>query len=982
MWHSLLGMKDGPLSRFLSTFLLKMVPLMFLLATAEPLAQTPPFCEGSGIGVALLASPSVAEVGDRVVYDVEVTNTVPGTCDASDVRVTIELPDGRALENKTLRELAAYSASVQFRDGIGASLRALPESVWDTHPSLTENRLDFGTAIRFSDIRFNQELEPPSNEERLANPLVDLYVIRSEDVLEGEEDSRGTARALVNARIEHSASASRGGGQQPVSFTVREPGLRVTLECVDTPEGPETVRYTGRVENTGTTPLSEVGAVVEVAGQTFPVLEDLTLATGQGVAFTTDVLARNPCAESQALVRARASGPPKEPVHVIGQVQPVNTQTVLERTASAQCPAQAQPGLELEVTCADGPARADRILSYTGTVINTGQIALTQVRLINPTLPGQVRFDGGENSVARLAPGDSVAFTYLAAASKAGPACGLRTTFSAQGLSPCTETPVASAPKTLECPLPSNAAVSLNGACPDRPVPPGSVLVTQGSVTNTGGTVLTHVVVTRTDVLVSGTFPLLPSGPPLLRRPLDPTVVAQFPVLRPGETRTFTARLKVEPNCCATRQTLRVKAKDTCGGEIQDHRTLLCPVATNPALQLTRECPKEPITLGEPLPYSGTVRNAGDITLTDVVVYDSVQGLGKVLLGPIALAPGETRTFEASDEASVVRCEGTLLVAQGQSLCGQQRARTELALNCPVLATPRIELMTLCPKDPLVPGTEATFSGLVRNTGESLIRDFKARSEFFLFTTLLGSVQVADSGPVDLPPGAEHRFDFTFTPPAEVGECCELVVQLVGQGKDTCSGASVSASATAVCPLENRADIGVRLDCPSELALAVGGEIRYTGELINSGNLTLTDVRVRANREDSEQEVVDSFTLAPGEVERFEFFMAGTDSSAPVVVTATGTDSCDQATVTTTAECEARRETAGRRASVSVDAGWVRLRWSTQPGGVYRVQACDHLGDSRWTDVGEVFVADGPQSEWSQAMDGEDCRFFRLVRVR
>ena len=525
--------------------------------------------------------------------------------------------------------------------------------------------------------------------------------------------------------------------------------------------------------------------------------------------------------------------------------------------------------------------------------------------------------------------------------------------------------------RTLECPLPSNAAVSLNGTCSDDPVTLGSVLVTQGSVTNTGGTGLTQVVVTRIDVLPSGTFPLLPSGPPLVRKPLDPTVVAQFPVLRPGETRAFTTRLEVEPNCCATLQTLRVKAKDTC--EVQDHRTLLCPVVTNPALQMTRECPEEPVALGESLPYSGTVENTGDITLPDVVVYDSVQGLGTVLLGPIALVPGETRTFEASDEASVARCEGTLLVAQGQSLCGQQRARTELALNCPVLARPRIELTSLCPKDPLVPGTEATFSGVVRNTGESLIRDFEARSEFFLFTTPLGSVQVADSGPVDLPPGGEHRFDFTFTPPSEVGECCELVVQLVGQGKDACSGASVSASATAVCPLENRADIGIRLDCPSELALAVGGAIRYTGELINSGDLTLTDVRVRAQREDSEQEVVDSFTLAPGEVERFEFSMAGTDSSAPVVV---------MATVTATAECEARRETAGRRASVSVDAGRVRLRWNTQPGGVYRVQDCDHLGASRWTDVGEGFVAGGPQSEWTQATGVADCRFFRLIRVR
>src|SRR6185369_9758400 len=46
--------------------------------------------------------------------------------------------------------------------------------------------------------------------------------------------------------------------------------------------------------------------------------------------------------------------------------------------------------------------------------------------------------------------------------------------------------------------------------------------------------------------------------------------------------------------------------------------------------------------------YSGSVSNAGDVVLTNVLVLSSRPNANTVVLGPIELAPGETKLFSGS----------------------------------------------------------------------------------------------------------------------------------------------------------------------------------------------------------------------------------------------------------------------------------------------------------------------------------------------
>ena len=110
-------------------------------------------------------------------------------------------------------------------------------------------------------------------------------------------------------------------------------------------------------------------------------------------------------------------------------------------------------------------------------------------------------------------------------------------------------------------------------------------------------------------------------------RPTTNTVVFRAGSLAPGQSTNFTGSYTVPGNCCTVTDTLTVSAQDACPGpEVGDTSTAICPVIFTPRIEVTKDCPVEPAVPGEPLTYSGTVSNAGNITLTDVVVYNDITG--------------------------------------------------------------------------------------------------------------------------------------------------------------------------------------------------------------------------------------------------------------------------------------------------------------------------------------------------------------------
>jgi len=69
-----------------------------------------------------------------------------------------------------------------------------------------------------------------------------------------------------------------------------------------------------------------------------------------------------------------------------------------------------------------------------------------------------------------------------------------------------------------------------------------------------------------------------------------------------------------------------------------------CSITTTPLLAVTQNCPVAPTIAGTLLTYSGTVRNAGNINLTNVVVLNNQSGATPVFTAD-TLAPGATANF-------------------------------------------------------------------------------------------------------------------------------------------------------------------------------------------------------------------------------------------------------------------------------------------------------------------------------------------------
>jgi hypothetical protein len=68
----------------------------------------------------------------------------------------------------------------------------------------------------------------------------------------------------------------------------------------------------------------------------------------------------------------------------------------------------------------------------------------------------------------------------------------------------------------------------------------------------------------------------------------------------------------------------------------------------SPAITITRVCPAGPVSAGGLFAFSGSVSNAGDVTLTEVFVVSSQPAANTPVLGPFELAPGESQEFSGS----------------------------------------------------------------------------------------------------------------------------------------------------------------------------------------------------------------------------------------------------------------------------------------------------------------------------------------------
>jgi hypothetical protein len=290
-----------------------------------------------------------------------------------------------------------------------------------------------------------------------------------------------------------------------------------------------------------------------------------------------------------------------------------------------------------------------------------------------------------------------------------------------------------------------------------------------------------------------------------------------------------------------------------------------------------------------------------------------------------------------------------------------------------VKTSPRITVTKNCSPIPTLRGALYTFTGSVTNTGN---------------VTLINVIVVNDQptnntpvlGPITLAPGAWTNFTGSYIAPLC---CCEVVDTLTVTGQDRCTAASVSASATQVCPLLTTPRLTVTEVCPAT-QVPVGGLLIFSGSVSNAGDITLTNVYVLSPQPGNTAPVLGPLELAPGESETFNgsYVVTGVTN----IVVASGTDICQARTVTTTANCSGtilrvQPVIGGPGVPASAYAnGAFGLSFATQAGASYKVQYKDTSNGPAWTDLPNMPVAGtGGVLTVTDSAGGPASRFYRVV---
>jgi len=490
-------------------------------------------------------------------------------------------------------------------------------------------------------------------------------------------------------------------------------------------------------------------------------------------------------------------------------------------------------------------------------------------------------------------------------------------------------------------------------ACPPTPVAQGGLLTYSGTVSNAGNITLTNIVVVN-------------------NWPVPNTVIFTADSLAPGATRTFTGSYVVPGNCCVAWSTVQARGQGCNGITVTDTDTGTCTVLTSPRIVVTKVCPPTAVRPGEVLRYSGTVSNAGNITLVNVTLVNTQPSAGSPILGPIALAPGEVVSYDASYLVPPDFCGTDTVTASGLDACSFAPVVNSVTTTCAIVTTPRIAVTKNCPPQPTPHGGQLIFSGTVSNPGNvTLINVFVVNTQPSPNTPVIG--------PITLAPGASVDFTGSYTAPPV---CCEIVDTLTAHGQDRCTSSNVTATTTVICPLLNTPRLTITKDCPTT-PVPVGGLLVFNGSVSNSGDTILTNVYVVSSQPSPNSPVLGPIDLAPGERQVFTGSYTVTANSSPATdtVTARGMSTCQGRTVTTSAYCFGP-VSALTITSVTLANGLVTVTWTATPGATYRLQYIANAPNSVWTNVSGDVTAGGATASKSDVVGLAKQRFYRVMLVQ
>jgi uncharacterized repeat protein (TIGR01451 family) len=712
-------------------------------------------------------------------------------------------------------------------------------------------------------------------------------------------EAHGTDQFTVNPRTV-TASAST------TCQNALTPGIRVTLACPVGPVSPgQTLLFTGTVTNTGNVTLNNMVVTGDHPANT-TVFTVATLAPGTGIAFTGSYTAPVDCSTATALV-ARATS-------VCG--------TAVTDNAAVTCTLLTRPAILVSILCSPTTAAPGGVQIYTGTVRNTGDIPLNNVTVVSDRPASSTTVF----SVGTLAPGASADFTGTYTVPLVN-ACAITTTVVATGRDACTSA-VVNSTASATCGVTTTPGLALTLNCPVSPSMTGARITFTGTVSNNGNVTLTNVTVMNAQA--------------------SPATVLTLATLAPGASANFTASFIAPTDSCDVSTTVNASGRDDCSGLVVNAtRSVNCTLLTSPSLVVTQDCPVQPVSAGGLFTYTGTVRNTGNVILTNVVVSDDRRGLRTTGVASI--------WFDDQFPAGAVESTGdgawSFVNSNPAPFSGNRAyqsdikagshqhfftsATSTLTVNTGDILTTHVFLDPAnMPRQVLLQWNHGTWDhraywgeNLIGFSGDGSDRKrymgplpaagqwvrldvpavlvglenrvvsgmafslFDGRATFDAIGKLSGASDPTQVFTVArLVPGETAAFSGSYQ--LTGSEAWEVTTRLIARGFDTCSGVGASATILSTCPLVTEPAIEVTQSCPATPGVQ-GGLLNYSGTVRNIGNVTLRNVVVRNNRTGSNP-VLTLASLAPGQSANFtgSYIVPVNCCTVSSTATATGADNC------------------------------------------------------------------------------------------
>jgi uncharacterized repeat protein (TIGR01451 family) len=634
------------------------------------------------------------------------------------------------------------------------------------------------------------------------------------------------------------ADYSGDANYEPVTSTCDDPNEKspITKSAVLLTSSATHARFGDKISDTGL--LVGVGDVAPTGTVTFtaygptdsdePVCEDVAF-----VQAGTDLLTTSP-----GTATADASFTPSEPGRYFWRISYSGdsnyVDTVSDCGALDEESRVTVPSIDIQKTASpDSFGEAGEHISYHYLVTNTGDATLDDVRVTDPHA-GLSTISCAPAQGASLEPGDTMTCTAAYTTTQADLNVGEVTNTATAVGAPPTGADVTDTDQAVVTANQGPAIAIEKTADPTEFGAAGTPVTYSYRVINTGNVTLDDVRVSDPHAGLSGI-----SCAPALGASLDP-----------GDQMTCTAHYvttQTDVNAGEVTNTATVVGTPPSGPNVTDTDQAVVIAGHDPAIQITKTASPDSFgAAGTSITYSYHVTNTGNVTLNNVRVTDPHAGLSDLACAPTqgaSLDPGEQMTCTAAytttrADVNAGDIADTATVT-GVSVAGDNVIDSDEEL---VVANhdPAIDIdKTAEPTEFGAAGTPITYNYLVTNTGNVTLTDVRVTDPH----AGLSAVSCAPAQGTDLDPGDTMTCTAAYTTTQADLNRGDVTNTATVVGSPP-TGANVTDTDHALVTATHDPAIQLIKTASPDSFGAVDTPITYTYRVINTGNVTLDDVRV------------------------------------------------------------------------------------------------------------------------------------------